>query len=460
MPTGKMLFWGRSPLDRDTQERVNDTPAYVWDPGKSAGAFTAVRPPAIDVDGDGDLEEAPLFCSGQSLLPSGEVLATGGTLTYPVYRRRVDRERLQGARPRVHLRSLDARLDGAAVDAQGPLVPHPGDARGRADRDPRRLGRGRCAPADNPDLEVFTPAAVRGGRGAMTRYAERRAAGHELLPASLHDAGRPTAARRLRARRVGPARPVEAVDAARAFGLERSPRPVGATTGSRRARCCSPPGRPARRRWRSSAGSARTSPDTVDARADADVIDTRDANPRGGATTRSCPRWTAARDYFNVVLLPDGSLASVGGAAGVRNTGSPPARRTATRAVRRSSSASSCCVPAPTAGGSGRRSASGARTTRARCCSRTAACCSAGDDYWDLDDTPDPYIRQGPTAGKPLDEAELYEPPYLFDGNARAPRPASPAARRPSPGATTSACRSPRPPVARPVAPCSSHRAR
>ena len=49
---------------------------------------------------------------------------------------------------------------------------------------------------------------------------------------------------------------------------------------------------------------------------------------------------------------------------------------------------------------------------------------SAGDDYWDLNDAPDPYIRQGPTAGKPLDEAELYEPPYLFDGNARAPRPA------------------------------------
>ena len=49
---------------------------------------------------------------------------------------------------------------------------------------------------------------------------------------------------------------------------------------------------------------------------------------------------------------------------------------------------------------------------------------SAGDDYWDLADQPDPYIRQGPTAGKPLDEAEIYEPPYLFDGEARAPRPA------------------------------------
>ena len=85
MPTGRVLFWGRSPLDPVTQQRVNDTPAYVWDPGKSAGAFTAVRPPAIDIDGDGDLEEAPLFCSGQSLLPSGEVLATGGTLEYPVY---------------------------------------------------------------------------------------------------------------------------------------------------------------------------------------------------------------------------------------------------------------------------------------------------------------------------------------------------------------------------------------
>src|SRR4051794_13448812 len=78
LPTGRVLFWGRSPLDRGTQTRVNDTPAYVWDPAKGAGGFTAVRPPKIDIDGDGTLEEAPLFCSGQSLLPSGEVLATGG----------------------------------------------------------------------------------------------------------------------------------------------------------------------------------------------------------------------------------------------------------------------------------------------------------------------------------------------------------------------------------------------
>ena len=36
-------------------------------------------------DDDGKSVEAPLFCSGQSLLPTGEVFAAGGTLAYPVY---------------------------------------------------------------------------------------------------------------------------------------------------------------------------------------------------------------------------------------------------------------------------------------------------------------------------------------------------------------------------------------
>ncbi len=38
---------------------------------------------------------------------------------------------------------------------------------------------------------------------------------------------------------------------------------------------------------------------------------------------------------------------------------------------------------------------------------------SAGDDYWDIGDLPDPWAATGAA----VDEAELYSPPYLFDGN-------------------------------------------
>ena len=35
-------------------------------------------PPLVDADGDGDKKRAPLYCSGQSFLPDGRVLVTGG----------------------------------------------------------------------------------------------------------------------------------------------------------------------------------------------------------------------------------------------------------------------------------------------------------------------------------------------------------------------------------------------
>ena len=45
---------------------------------------------------------------------------------------------------------------------------------------------------------------------------------------------------------------------------------------------------------------------------------------------------------------------------------------------------------------------------------------SAGDDYWSIGDARDPWVKP---AGTPLDQAEIYSPPYLFDGDTLAPRP-------------------------------------
>ncbi|PTL59469.1 glyoxal oxidase [Paraconexibacter algicola] len=87
MPTGKVLFWGFDWTQHiitanPTSHQQTSGAATIWDPAKGTGpsAFKPVPPPLIDVDGDGVQERVPLYCSGQLLLADGRVLVTGGTL--------------------------------------------------------------------------------------------------------------------------------------------------------------------------------------------------------------------------------------------------------------------------------------------------------------------------------------------------------------------------------------------
>ncbi len=87
MPTGKVLFYGFEWTQRlitrqpDSHQQTTSV-ATVWDPSKGLGpdSLTPVPPPMVDVDGDGRAEPVPLYCSGQSFLPDGRILVTGGTL--------------------------------------------------------------------------------------------------------------------------------------------------------------------------------------------------------------------------------------------------------------------------------------------------------------------------------------------------------------------------------------------
>ena len=123
----------------------------------------------IDLDGDGDMDRAPIFCSGQSLLPSGEVLAAGGNLEYP----------------------NSQHFDYAGLDRVFTFDPWSNEW---TEQD--RMAHGRWYPGQvelpdgrtvvlagldehgmggwNLGLETFTPAATRGGRGASS--STRRAA--------------------------------------------------------------------------------------------------------------------------------------------------------------------------------------------------------------------------------------------------------------------------------------------
>jgi Domain of unknown function (DUF1929) len=83
LPTGKVLFWGYPPAD-ELGSRPNEGLAALWDPSKGTGpaSLESVPPPQIDVDGDGDTEAAPIYCSGQSFLPNGALFMTGGNLVF------------------------------------------------------------------------------------------------------------------------------------------------------------------------------------------------------------------------------------------------------------------------------------------------------------------------------------------------------------------------------------------
>jgi hypothetical protein len=422
LPTGKVLFWGRSPLDRGTGERVNDTPAYVWDPAKGAQGFTAVRPPAIDIDGDSDLEEAPLFCSGQSLLPSGEVLATGGTLEYPVY-----------------------AGDGSTVsDFKGLDRAFTFDPWTLGWREQPRMRKGRWYPtqamladgriailagwdetgagaaSDNPDLEVFTPAAVRGGRGTMTRYSTGQRAGVSYYPhlftmpdgRLLLGGAEPDESALLDPARLSAAGPsawteLPPLQAQYRYSASAVLLPAGPAGSSRVAIL----------------GGLVDEGGAVNARRDADVIDTRSAAPAWRRDDAVVPPLNRGRDYFNLVLLPDGSLASLGGAAGVRKSGGPPPPQNSYTGGDQTLKQVELLPPGGTTWRLGPPQRKWRTYHSTALLLPDGRVLSAGDDYWDLGDRPDPYIREGSTAGKPLDEAELYEPPYLFDGSARAPRP-------------------------------------
>jgi hypothetical protein len=378
-----------------------------------------VRPPKIDIDGDGIKEEAPLFCSGQSLLPSGEVLATGGNLAYPVY--------ASDGSTVSDFKGLDRAFtfDPWALK----WTEQPAMRKGRWYPTQAMLADGRIAilagwdesgtPTDNPDVEVFTPSAVRGGRGTMTRYANAERPGTSYYP---HLFTMPDG--RLL---MGGAEPGESalLDPARLSGTGASP-----WSGL--------PDLSAQYRYSASAvmlpagpsGSSRVAIlggltlDGKGARRDADVIDTRAAAPAWRRDDSVMPLLNTGRDYFNLVLLPDGTLASVGGAAGTSTTGGSPPPLNSYTGGSQELKHIELLRPGSNTWTVGPAQRKWRTYHSVALLLPDGRVLSAGDDYWDLDDQADPFIRQGPTAGKPLDEAEIYEPPYLFDGDQRAPRPA------------------------------------
>ena len=305
LPTGKVMWFSRPDADGPENEAI----AYLWDPTMPMGDAAALRrvePP----DNPDTGRPVNLWCAGQSLLADGRLLVTGGNLAYK-----------------------NATSDWKGLDRTYTFDPwteewteQPRMARGRWYPTQTLLPDGRTMivagrdetgdPSDamNSDIELFSPPATHDGQGSVTKVGEYGASlpGSPYRPdyyphwfvmpnGNLLNAG-PTRDESWSLTLTGNAlssadRPPWARNRFYATGVLLPAGPAGSTRVAKIGGFGS-----------YGAGGGEASPST-------EVFD--EAAPAGAPVPG--PTLAQARAHHNTVLLPDGSMVSVGGGYGYRN---------------------------------------------------------------------------------------------------------------------------------------------
>jgi hypothetical protein len=308
LPTGKVMFWGYPPVGED---RPNEAEAWVWDPSQGTGpaSLTEVPPPVVDADGDGSDEIAPIYCSGQSLLPTGEVLVTGGNLLWPTPENGY--AAYAGTREVFTFNPFDETWTQQPSMRQGRWYPTQVE-----------LSDGRTAilggfteespgGALNRELELFTPPEEPGGIGRM-EYVEGADRDAELYPLSylLRDGSMLTGA---------PAGP-GLFDPESLRWSSLPPHQRSRTGGAGVLLPDGPGGATEVMVMGGAADSFGPEPQVKPAYSSSEILDTEDP----GTGWRDGPSYNVARSMANVVQLPDGSMVSVGGGRGFKDGGDAP----------------------------------------------------------------------------------------------------------------------------------------
>lgn len=439
LPTGKVAFWGRGALGTGhAGGRDNTGLFYLWDP--ATGQSVAHPPPDVffDRNGDGIEDEwgpAPLFCSGQSLLPSGELFVAGGNRFAPGTHE-------SGGTTNVEYAGWWGTYSFDPWAEQWTIQPRM--AHGRWYPTQVELPDGRIAITqgydehgagdDNDTLEVFTPHAQRGGVGTM----ETKAAGFrgtqgfyphlQVVPGGnvlMAGPGQGDSAlldpAKLDAPASGSAWSQHGWSSRHRIGSSAALLPptapgLGSSTlmllGGYRGEGLDP------------ATGLQHATDVVE------TTDVAKGSP-GWRTGRpgEPPNLNHERSYGNLVQLPTGGFAYLGGGAGFQVTSGPHAGPEGNNvtAGKQELKAVELWDPGMAAWRIGPASQKWRSYHSTGLLLPDGRVLSAGDDYWGMDDTP----HAGPES--PQDRGEIYEPAYLFDGEARAPRPqvtAGPAAVR------------------------------
>ena len=400
LTTGKILFWDRGArrVGGNPNDRPNTSRAYLWDSAHPEDPPEDVTP-EIDYDGDGDIDaddNVPLFCSGQSLLPSGEVFAAGGTAGYP---------------DETHPDFQGARFAFTFDPLSEEWTRQPDMRHGRWYPGQVALADGRVAVLAgldesgdsimNTELEVFTPSPVRGGVGTWTQYPTGTLSTgwypHMfLMPGGKVFLGGPWSedSYLLDPGALGSAPPgaawADMLNLAEYHNAGNGVLLPGSPSGSTRVTVVG--------------GYTFGSPAPAIARAETfDLTRPGDGWVTGGAgATTVTPSLNVPRANANVVMLPDGTLVTLGGAAG-RNDDDGQNWTDGDQSLKQVE------LYRPGVDTAWRL---GPAQEKWRAYHSVALLLpdgrvwSAGDDYWTADDVPDPY--------SPDDIAEIYSPPYLF----------------------------------------------
>ena len=280
----------------------------------------------------------------------------------------------------------------------------------------------------NEDIELFTPSRSRSGRGRLRLIGGSgvlgnpgQPAGRRLLPAPVLDAERPRAGGRARGRSTpgGSPRPASRPR------LRWQDLPNSTQSRVWGTAVLLPAGPDGSHQVEQLGGSDKPKADSFEPDADAlatnSVVAVRRAQrPTPAGTTPAAPR--AARSTGRArtptpCCCPTARWSTVGGGWGDKKgggeNGAPGQWAAATFHLTTELWSPRTARP----GAWGRRSASSAPTTRPRCCCRTAAWSRPATTTTGASPAP------RPTRNFIQDSAEIYEPPYLFDGNRKAPRP-------------------------------------
>jgi hypothetical protein len=418
LPTGKVLWFSKVPENEGGR-------AYLYDP--AAGTTTEVPIPSVTYP-DGQVLPANLWCGGQAQLPDGRILIAGGNLSYPWGDAANQPQDGRGFRGASWTFLFDPWTE---TFTRGPDLAH-----GRWYPTLVSLSDGRVVilggwdesghQVDNQDVEVFTPRTTPNGQDRMDVVGHLPAS-HAWLGLYPHlfllphgtVAGGSGADRILL---VGPSSGDAAVidtsdwswhDIAGGLQLPGGPRSRSWGTAVLE------PGGPAGPTRVTLLGGSDTDSSGWDGTA-GDPVPTAttqslDLNDPGFASANPDPTWIAgpplnhARSHFDTVLLPDGSEVTLGGGYGEQG-GSLYAGPVFTTELR-------------TTGGTW---VDVGNEDDARTYHSTAVLLpdgrvlSAGDDR--TEHLPAPYGTGQPTA-------QIYSPPYLFDG-ARPTITSAPAAAR------------------------------
>ncbi len=423
MPTGEVLFYSWPTINRSGPRkgrRDNTSLSVLWDP--RTGRQTAVPAPRVRRDGRPGTRPAPLYCTGETLLADGQLLVAGGNWAYP-----------------------DDFEEGYTNFAGAPIsftfdpftrrwAQQPNLSDGHWYPSQALLPDGRAAllggyDQDKPgahyttEFEVFTPGPARGSRGAWQRFPglDRRTGTYPHLFSI------PTGELLL----AGP----EKDDLARAPASALDPvAPTGGWVDGPGVRG----GEGAFTTPNRFGGNSVLLPQGPEGSSTVMQIGGYDDHRRSGlypalrttvtvdgaAISRSAgwrpgPSLNVARTYANTVLLPDGGLVTVGGSNGSdqRPEGTGLGNYWFAKGKKAASRRPEVLAPGASAWKLGPPQQEHRTYHSTALLLPDGRVLSAGDDRY-----PNGFLR--PRRGQALDTAEIYSPPYLFDGDRAAPRPA------------------------------------